>query len=255
MLLTSSRSLKLHGGSIRHDARDERLRITSEPHDDQHRNGRVADGAVDFSVLGGFDLDSVTVRQVGIAGYMTVCRGAHPLGADIGECCGDVDCPYGLFELTVFSSLDDLAARHIRDVIMRWPDIPASELLRGLLLDVYEIRPVAPIPIADLRNHPVLWRVPVSIERLRAQGFVHLARNAPEWELIRLLKDGLHVGGIELPAQSSERGRDFALHRDHADQLSFERLGAFEEVVPSVGQRATDAWVVRLLERFFSGGR
>lgn len=216
-----------------------------------HLDGSEAE-SVDFSVLAGFDVHSVSVRSEALDLYVPVRSGRSPLDYPLGDCCGDRGCRYPCVELIGFARKDDLVEAVIRDRMRRWPDLPADALLDGLLTDVYRVRSHERIRIASLRHHPFMYRVPVSLERLRETGHRDTAHGAPEWEVIRTIKDVHAPAAVDLPFRRWTSGRDLAVYRDHVHLLELRREGSFGDFVPLADERGQAFWL-KLFQRILGG--
>lgn len=185
----------------------------------------VTDESVDFSPLAQFDPTSVPVIAMQLSGVICVGPGEGPLGSPLGESCGEADCRYRAYELTLHESRHALFSGFAQAAAAI--SAPLDLVIDGLAIDIYRVRSQREVRCVNLEHHPIRDQLRFTAERLTTRPIA-----SPEWELVRCLRDLRGTRAIRLGgAPGAQR---LIVHDDLARELSIERIGRLHEVLPIV---------------------
>lgn len=202
-----------------------------------------------FSSLRTFAATSVRTVTLQVDGFTTAPVGRQPADRGLGEPCGTPACPYALRELTVISTIGALGDRWLRDAARRW-QIDVRILLSELRLDVFKVSSKRPLRLADLRTHPILYRVPITADRLRNAGGFDSAPSSPEWELVRTLRDAIpKIDGLLLPSDSGAHAHDMLVFDDRVGDVAFTRIGSLQDTIPTTAESDFANFLQRFINR------
>ncbi len=211
----------------------------------------VGDASIPFrlSELATFSADSVAVEHLHLEGLVSMAPGWHPFDRPLGEECGDPRCPYRCYELALHPDRDSLLRNYLMSAELN--GVPFEVLAGGgLRRDIYRVRSLHPILVADLGSHAINYRVPVTATQLRSQPASALC-----WEIVRILRDRHSNSALRLPPGEAVGG-DFAVHADATANLDVVRLGTLDDEFPFLSPGLLDSSAMsRLLMRLVGGER
>jgi hypothetical protein len=218
--------------------------MSEHPGDGPHETPTIGGECFDFSALAQFDAGSVPVITTQLSGV--VCAGPceRPLGSPLGESCGEANCHYRAYELTLHESPHALLSGFAQAAAEI--SAPLELVIDGMAIDVYRVRAARQTRIVDLEHHPIRHKLGLSAERLGTRPI-----DSPEWELVRSLRDLRRTQAIRFAGAPGPQR--LVIHEDLARELSLERLGTLCEVLPivpaGVGTGSFAGSIARLLRR------